>query len=84
MKYYKTKVKVRSGGSAFNFFIVEDLVDRHKMFVLEKSACEWFSNIEVGQTLEAVLCSSGKVLSVIGRVPEEVYDEEREFKQKRF
>jgi hypothetical protein len=82
MKYYKTKVKVRSGGNGvFNFFIVEDLTDRYKMFVLEKLSCEWFNNIEIGQTLEAILCSDGKVLSVIGRVEEN--NDEREYNIKK-
>lgn len=80
MKYYKTKVKVRSGGNLLNFFIVEDLFDIHKMYNLEKSACHWFNKIEIGHVLEAVVCSGGNVLAVLNKVTEDTYDDGRLFK----
>ena len=65
MIYYTTKVRVRSGGKALRFYIVEDLTDRSKVYTLEKSVCNWFDSIVIGNILEVVAQSDGIILNVI-------------------
>ena len=87
MIYHKIKIKVRSGGKALQFFIVEDLTDHRKVYTLERSACDWFDAIKIGSILEVIAKSDGTIYAVISKTtePENLREEEWYFgKEKRW
>lgn len=77
MMYFTTKARVRSGGKTLRFFILEDLTDRNKVYILEKSVCEWFDIITLDSILEVFARSDGIVLNVVKLItdPVEYHDE---------